>query len=107
MASEVNSRDPVATITVRLPISQRWASRASSATGWRHKPKPNRRRSTTKTAPPITAKPRRWKASIKGKSQLELRIAPPTAEFSTHVKKDSRDIVGDLLDERHTGSLVP
>src|SRR6266849_11022588 len=107
MASDVNSSDPVAIITMRLPISQRWASRASCATGWRHKPKPNRRRSTTKTAPPITANPRRWKASIKGKSQFELRIVPPTAEFSIHVKKGSRDIARDLLDEGHTGSLVP
>src|SRR6266403_427814 len=107
MASDVNSSDPVAIITIRLMMSQRWASCASCATGWRRNPKPKRRRSTTKTAPPITANPRRWKASITGKSQLELRIVPPSPEFSHHVKKGSRDIAGNLLDEGFTRSFVP
>jgi len=34
-----------------------------------------------------------------GKSQLELRIVPPSAELSHHAKKGSRDIAGNLLDE--------
>jgi hypothetical protein len=52
-------------------------------------PHPRRLRSTTSTAPPRSASPSKWTASIAGRSHCELRIALPSADCSIDAKTDS------------------
>src|SRR5262245_27292224 len=50
-------------------------------------PNPAKRRSTTRTAPPITANANRWNASTTGKRYTELLIVWPIHDASHHLKK--------------------
>src|SRR5437867_2862233 len=88
----MNCSIPVGSSTTRLTSSQRSASRATCATGWRRNPSPKRRRSTTNTAPPIKANPIRWILATTGKSHDELRIAESSGEYWTHSQKSNKDI---------------
>src|SRR5262245_4181186 len=93
----MNCRMPVGNSTARLTSNHRSASFATCDTGCCRNPSPNKRKSTTSTAPPIRAKPARWRLAIRGKNHGELRIMVSGAEYCSHLKKSNTYIGGVLL----------